>query len=207
MLSVLCEMVGVVRLQQTVHSSFLQQPHRCQFLESVDLSQRPLVPTLEDILQLCKEQTASAMFCWRGGKRAAVAASSSVAAAPSLSVAVSATWSFGVIKGTEFPSLQVGLRFFCQSLYTFVRVHFMCVCVTCVRVCVCACACAYVCVCAVPDWNTVWQQTFRQPGALRQHSGHTTDRLYSIQPEDRQRQHQYKQLVVGCQRWLCGCSQ
>ena len=149
-LSVLCEMVGVVRLQQTVHSSFLQQPHRCQFLESVDLSQRPLVPTLEDILQLCKEQTASAMFCWRGGKRAGVAASSSVAAAPSLSVAVSATWSFGVIKGTEFASLQVGLKFFCQSLYTFVRVHFMCVCVcVCVRVCACTnvCVCVRVCVC------------------------------------------------------------
>lgn len=106
-LTELCQMVGVMRIQQTVHSSFLQVPHRCQFLEPVDISRRPLVPTLKDVLQFAKEHTSSAMFCWRGSKEGAMGASNSTTAGPLLNVAVSATWSYGRIRSTEFSNPQV----------------------------------------------------------------------------------------------------
>ena len=100
-------MVGVTHIQQNIHSSFLQVPHRCQFLESVDLSRRPLVPSLEDVLRFSKERIASPVFAWRGGKAGGVGTTGSNAAAPMLSVAVSATWSFGIVKSTDFPNAQV----------------------------------------------------------------------------------------------------
>lgn len=108
-LTELCQIVGVKRIHQNIHSSFLQVPHLCQFLESVDLSQRPVVPTLKDILQFAKEHSSSAMFCWRGSKEGANGASNSTTAGPLLNVhvAVSARWSYGLVRSMEFSNPQV----------------------------------------------------------------------------------------------------
>ena len=105
-LSELSKVVDVSRVQQqSTHSSFLQLPHSCQFLEAVDLTRRPFIPTLAEVLGYARERVSSPMFCWRGNKEGGGTTYS--AAAPMLSLAVSAVWSFGAVKSTEFPTPQV----------------------------------------------------------------------------------------------------
>ena len=105
-LTQLCTMTGITRTQQDTHSSFLQVPHFCQFLEPANLSQRPLLPSLSHVIQYCRELASSVSFCWRGSSRERGGVASSSA---SLSVAVSATWSFGIVRSTDFPNPQVAI--------------------------------------------------------------------------------------------------
>ena len=103
----LCEMVGVVRVHQDPHSSLLTVPHLCPYVSPVDISLRPLLPTIQQLVQLCKGRVGVESFSWRGEKGRGVAGGSVGPAAPSLSVAVCATWSFGAVQHTDFPNPQV----------------------------------------------------------------------------------------------------
>ena len=104
----LCEMVGVARVHQDPpHSMFLRQPHTCPYLATVNLSLRPLLPTLQHLVELCKERMASELFKWRGEKEAGAGGSVGLTTAPVGVAAVSATWAFGVVENADFPNPQV----------------------------------------------------------------------------------------------------
>ena len=103
--SELCKTVDMTPVEQHIHSDFLQMPHSCQLLEPVDLSLRPQVSTLEELLSHARKQTDYPLFHWEGCREGAPSSSGTAA----LSVAVSATWSFGMIKSSDFPSPQVQL--------------------------------------------------------------------------------------------------
>ena len=103
----LCEMVGVARVHQDPHSSLLTVPHSCPYVSPVNISLRPLPPTIQQLVQLCKERVGVESFSWRREKERGVAGGSVGPAAPALSVAVSATWSFGAVQHTDFHNPQV----------------------------------------------------------------------------------------------------
>ena len=89
------------------HTSFLREPHDCPFLDPVDLSHRPLVPSVKFLEESSRERASSGLFCWKGTKEGVGGSTAAAAAAPMLSVAVSATWSFGIVRSSEFPNPQV----------------------------------------------------------------------------------------------------
>ena len=109
-LSELCDTMEWTAVHQDTHSSLLRQPHFCPYLSPVDLSLRPFLPTLHQLLESCRERVTGELFGWRGEKREREGANSAGGSCPTahaLSVAVSATWSFGVIQHTDFPNPQV----------------------------------------------------------------------------------------------------
>ena len=154
MLVELCEMMEMMKIQHNPHSSFLREPHQCPFLDPVDLSHRPLVPTVQYVKEFCRDQVTSALFSWRGANvmgTSGTLAPTTSPAAPLLSVAVSATWSFGIVKSTEFPNTQVMRKTSCLLLLHNITLYH--------DVCVCVC----VCVSIGFNWHIVWKQRFRSP--------------------------------------------
>ena len=123
MLKAVCDIVGVARVNLDPHSTFLREPHTCPHTTRVDISNRPLLPTLQQLLELCGKRAGSVEFVW--GEGGGEGCSGAGVSGGGLSVAVSASWSCGLLRSAELGSPQVS---------------------------VCGCGCLCVCVCV---WSPV----------------------------------------------------
>ena len=113
-LSEISEMLNLTKIHQSsIQSHFLRVPHLCPSLDAVDMDQHPTVPTLSSVLSSVKEMSSSPEFRWESYGQGSSSSSSGVAAAPLLNVAVSAVWSFGVVKNSDFPTPQVLVLVYC----------------------------------------------------------------------------------------------
>lgn len=98
LLEEVCMMADLSPLKRDLLTEFLSQPHSCKPMQSVDLSQRPMISSISHLLNEIHKRVETKEFRWYGSKQDDAPA---VEASPFVVLAVSTQWSFGITKSSE----------------------------------------------------------------------------------------------------------